>query len=240
MTRTVRIDDPELVQCEYETDERLAGRIAAYRFAEGPDPREIAFQAVAEARPGRVLEVGPGQGWMSERIQQELGADIVAVDQSEYMVRLTRERGVEALVGDVRELPFEDSSFDCVVAAWMLYHVREVDQALGELARVLRPGGRLVAVTNAARHWRELIDMLCVEREPWSFSGENGEELLRQHFAEVARQDAYGVIVFPGRREAQEFVDSSIVLSGSARAVPELDGPFRVTIAPVVFVAEHA
>lgn len=234
----MRIDDPELVRREYETDERLAGRIAAYRFAEGPDPREIAFRAVAEVRPRRVLEVGPGQGWMSERIQLELGAEVLAVDQSEHMVELTRERGVEALVGDVRELPVEDGAFDCAVAAWMLYHVREIDRALAELARVLRPGGRLVAVTNAARHWQELMDVLGVEREPSSFSGENGEELLRGHFAAVDRRDADGVIVFPGRREVQEFVDSSIVLSG--HRLPEFDGPFRVVTAPVVFVAERA
>ena len=236
----MRIDDPELVRREYETDERLAGRIAAYRFAEGPSAREIAFEAVAETHPERVLEVGPGQGWMSERIQQELGADVVAVDQSEHMVRLTQERGVEAIVGDVRELSFEDGAFDSAVAAWMLYHVREVDQALGELARVLRPGGRLVAVTNGERHWQELIDLLGVVREPSSFSGENGEALLRRHFADVERRDAHSVIVFPGRREIQEFVDSSIILSRGMRPVPELDGPFRVTIAPVVFVAERA
>jgi SAM-dependent methyltransferase len=234
----MRIDDPDLVRREYETDEGLAGRIAAYRFAEGPDPREIAFRAVAEVRPIRVLEVGPGQGWMSERIQLELGANVLAVDQSEHMVQLTRERGVEALVGDVRELPVEDGAFDCAVAAWMLYHVREIDEALAELARVLRPGGRLVAVTNAARHWQELMDVLGVEREPSSFSGENGEELLRGHFAAVERRDADGVIVFPGRREIQEFVDSSIVLS--AHDLPEVDLPFRVVTAPVVFVAERA
>jgi SAM-dependent methyltransferase len=234
----MRIDDPDLVRREYETDEGLAGRIAAYRFAQGPDPREIAFRAVAEVRPGRVLEVGPGQGWMSERIQLELGANVLAVDQSEHMVQLTGERGVEALVGDVRELPVEDGAFDCAVAAWMLYHVREIDEALAELARVLRPGGRLVAVTNAARHWQELMDVLGVEREPSSFSGENGEELLRGHFAAIERRDADGVIVFPGRREIQEFVDSSIVLSG--HDLPEVDVPFRVVTAPVVFVAERA
>ena len=66
------------------------------------------------------------------------------------MVELTCSRGVEALVGDVQALPFDDGSFDAAVAAWMLYHVPDVDRPIAELAPVSRPGGRLVAVTNSA------------------------------------------------------------------------------------------
>jgi SAM-dependent methyltransferase len=235
-----RIDDPETVRREYATDAGLARRIAAYRFAEGPDAREVTFAAVSEARPGRVLEVGCGQGVLAERIASELGAAIVAIDQSEHMVELTRARGVTAQVGDVQELPLRDAEFDVAVAAWMLYHVPDVDRALAELARVLVPGGRLVAVTNAAAHLDELADLLGVTREPTGFSGENGERLLRRHFARVERREAFGSIVFPGRREAQEFVDATVVLSGPGRELPDFEGPLRVTRAPVIFVAERS
>ena len=44
------------------------------------------------------------------------------------MVELARARGVDARVGDVQELPFADGAFDCVVAAWMLYHVPDLDR----------------------------------------------------------------------------------------------------------------
>jgi SAM-dependent methyltransferase len=233
----VRIDDPESVRTEYATDAGLAARIAAFRFAEGPDARDVVFDAVAEARPTRLLEVGCGQGVLAERIARELGVDVVAVDQSQHMVDLTQARGVEALLGDVLELPFGDAEFDVGVAAWMLYHVADVDRALGELARVLRPGGRLVAATNGAAHMQELAALLGVEREPSSFSRENGEQLLRSHFARVERRDAFGSVVFPSVREAQEYVDASVVFA--AHRLPELDGPLRVTTAPVVFVAER-
>jgi hypothetical protein len=53
----VRLDDPVLVREEYESEHRLAARKAAHRYAEGPDPREVAFEAVAEIEPRRVLEV---------------------------------------------------------------------------------------------------------------------------------------------------------------------------------------
>ena len=229
------LDDPGAVRQEYETDERLARRIAAYRFAEGDDPREVLFGAVAEGAPRRVLEVGCGDGWFSERVRRELGCEVVAVDQSRHMVELTRSRGVEALVSDAAELPFEDGSFDCAVAAWMLYHVARLEQALAELTRVLRPGGRLVAVTNADDHLAELADLLQVPRPEYPFSAENGAALLERHFRDVERRTVTGWLEFPSREEAQEYVDASIVWRG--RQLPPGEGPLRVRRASAVFVA---
>jgi hypothetical protein len=54
----VRLNDPELVRCEYADESRFAVRAAAWQSATGPDPREPAFEAIAEAVPRRVLEIG--------------------------------------------------------------------------------------------------------------------------------------------------------------------------------------
>ena len=233
----MRLNDPELVAREYASERGLEGRRAAYRYGVGPDPREMAFEAVAEAEPRRVLEVGPGPGELSERIQRDLGADVVALDISERMVELTRARGVEAVVGDVQQLPFPGGSFDCAVAAWMLYHVPDVARGISELARILRPGGRLVAVTNGDDHWQGLSELVGFERHESCFSAENGEELLRRRFARVERQDATGWIDFPDRAAVQAFVDSTISLEGD---LPAFEGPLRVRRSPYVFVAEKA
>ena len=233
----MRLNDPELVAREYASERGLEGRRAAYRYGVGPDPREMAFEAVAEAEPRRVLEVGPGPGELSERIQRDLGADVVALDISERMVELTQARGVEAVVGDVQQLPFPDGSFDCAVAAWMLYHVPDVVRGIAELARVLRPGGRLVAVTNGDDHWQGLSELVGFERHESCFSAENGEDLLRRRFARVERRDATGWIDFPDRAAAQAFVDSTISLEGD---LPPFEGPLRVRRSPYVFVAEKA
>jgi SAM-dependent methyltransferase len=234
----MRLDDPALVRQEYASESRLAARKAAHRFAEGPDPREVAFGAVAEVAPRRVLEVGCGEGELVERVKRELGCDVLALDQSERMVELTRSRGIDAVVGDVQALPLATGQFDCAVAAWMLYHVPQVDLALRELARVLRAGGRLVAVTNASEHLRELKDLLDVEPDSPSFWGHNGEALLRRNFANVERRDTCGWIAFRDRAAAQAYVDATIVFGG--RELPELAGPLRVRRASVVFVADKA
>jgi SAM-dependent methyltransferase len=233
------LNDPEAVRQEYATEVRLLGRRAAYRYLEGPDAPGMAFEAVAEATPRRVLEVGCGPGEASERIRRDLGADVVAVDISPRMVELARSRGVDARIADVQELPFADREFDCALAAWMLYHVPDVDRALGELARVLRPGGRLVAATNALEHLHELRELVGLPPRPSTpFSAENGEELLRRHFARVEARDASGTVRFASREDVAAYVRSSPMLARGPRAVPaELDA-LDVRSRPVVFVAE--
>jgi SAM-dependent methyltransferase len=235
----VRLDDPAAVRAEYASERGLATRKAAHRFGEGPDAREVLVAAVAEVRPATVLDVGCGEGDLGERIARELGATVVGVDQSERMVELTRSRGLQALVGDVRKLPFENATFDCAVAAWMLYHVREVERAVAELARVLRSGGRLVAVTNGPDHLRELWELAGGERVRWSFDGENGPGILAAGFARVERRDAHGWIAFPDRAAAQQYVDASPSL-GAGAVLPPFEGPLRVRRTPTVLVADRA
>jgi SAM-dependent methyltransferase len=236
----VRLDDPEVVRREYATEAGLRARASAYAGLRGPDAAEVAFEAVREAAPGRVLEVGCGWGWFAERLASELGADVVAVDQSERMVELARERGVEARVGDVQALAFGDAEFDVAVANWMLYHVADLDRALAELARVLRPGGRLVAATNGLRHLHELWSLVGRDRasEPVRFFAEAGEESLLRHFARVERRDVEGPVTFATRDDVRGYIASSVAHKHLADLVPELDGPLVATRVNAIFVAE--
>jgi SAM-dependent methyltransferase len=234
----VRLNDPEVVRAEYAEESRLEERIAAWQGLTGPNPRELALEAVAESRPGQVLEVGCGQGWASEWIKEELGAEVVAVDQSERMVELTRRRGVDAHVGDVQELPFEDGSFDAALAAWVLYHVPDLDRGLAELARVLRPGGRLVAVTNAPESLHELWTLLGADRTPFLIAGfhsDNGAEILRRHFQHVEERQAAGTVTFADPEAVQRYVDSLVTVSGT---VPPFEGELVCSRRSTIFVAE--
>jgi SAM-dependent methyltransferase len=230
----LRLNDPTLVRAEYEDETRLAVRQAAHEAGEGPDALEAVFGAIAEARPSRVLDVGCGQGELAHRIATELRTAVVGVDQSARMVELTRKRGVDARLGDVQALDFPEESFDCVVAAWMLFHVPDLDRGLGEIARVLRPAGRLVAATNGADHLQELHDLLGTTPVHSDFNAENGERALRRHFASVERRDAWGHLLFPSREAAQAYVDAALTISGT---LPPIEGPIRVRRTPVIFVA---
>ena len=232
----MRLYDPTVVREEYADETRLAARKAAHASAEGSDARDLVFEAVAEVGPRRILEVGCGEGELAERMSRELGAAVVAIDQSERMVELTRARGVEAHLGDVQDLGFTEGSFDCAVAAWVLFHPADLDRALSELARVLRPGGRLVAATNGPNHVRELYELVGREAPATTFNAANGAESLRRHFQRVERTDVHGWLVFPDAAAAQAYVDSMVVLSGT---VPDVEGPIRVRRTPCVFVAER-
>jgi SAM-dependent methyltransferase len=237
----VSVDERAYVREQYASEAGLAARKAIYTDVTGPDAREIVFEAVAEVEPRSVLEVGCGEGELAERVQRALGVAVVAVDQSERMVELALARGVDARLGDVQELPFDDGSFDVAVAAWMLYHAPDLDRAVGELARVLRPDGRLVAATNASDHLREMLSLAgLVEAFDFSFRAENGAEILRQHFAHVETHDASGTVTFRDAEQIRSYLRSSARLSEGADHVPKLTEPLVARRRPVVFVAEKA
>lgn len=232
-----RLNDPEHVVRQYETEAGLAARKAVYRDVSGPDAREVALEAVLRGAPLSVLEVGCGEGELAERLTDAV-AEVVAVDQSSRMVELTCARGVDARVGDVKELPFPDDSFDAVLAAWMLYHVADLDLGLAEIARVLRPSGRLVATTNASDHLAELLALGGIAGWDLSFSAENAEEILGRHFRSVEREDAYGTVMFSSIDLVRSYFGSSERLSGAVARLPETLGePLIARRRPVVFVA---
>jgi SAM-dependent methyltransferase len=237
---TQPIDEAAFVRAQYESEHNLRARKSAYVDAEGDDPREFAFEAIAETEPRRVLEVGGGEGELAERIRDELGAEVIGIDQSERMVEIQRRKGIDARVGNVQELPFADGEFDVVVAAWMLYHVPDLDRGLGEIARVLKPGGRLVAVTNAIDHLQELWDLAgrVTSMRKFTFRSENGEESLRRHFASVTRRDARGWTTMD-EEAVRRFAASWADLGSLVNAAP-FDEVLRVRRHSTIFVAETA
>jgi SAM-dependent methyltransferase len=124
---------------------------------------------------------------------------LVLSDFSEGMLRAAMEAtrsipGVEYMVIDAQDIPCPSASFDAVIANHMLYHVPDIEKAISEITRVLKPGGTLYATTLGRGTHRELIGLL-VRFDPAidfaqdaiidAFGLESGEARLRRHFARV-------------------------------------------------------
>ena len=232
-----RIDDPQLVREQYAKEGNLYARAALWRNLEGPDAREVLLDTIAACRPQHVLEVGGGDGWLAARMRDELACDVTLVDQSERMVELAAARDLDARPGDVQQLAFDDASFDTVVAAWMLYHVRDIDLGLAEIARVLEPGGQLVALTNSQRHCEEVFDLIAYPQNAreWTFGAENGEELLRRHFSTVERTDIVAVATVHDRDTLVNYQRS--MLTDTQPVPADVALPLRVHARCAIFVA---
>lgn len=103
---------------------------------------------------GRVLEVGIGTGLNLRFYERQKVQALVGVDPAEQMHRLARRRSqraglpVELHSLSAERLPLESSSFDCVVCTYTLCTVADPAAALGEMRRVLRPGGKLLFVEH--------------------------------------------------------------------------------------------
>jgi len=108
----------------------------------------LAAEEMAGART--VLDIGCGEGQVS-RLAKRIGAElVVGVDPTWNQVRVAAERGggVHVARAGADGLPFGDAQFDLVVACLVFEHIREVDAAISEVARVLRPGGRFCFFLN--------------------------------------------------------------------------------------------
>jgi SAM-dependent methyltransferase len=125
-------------------------------WVQAPHPlitRERLREALAPAPGEHVLEVGPGTGYYALDVADWIAPggtlDVLDVQQEmlDHTLRRARERGVERIAatrGDARSLPYADASFDAAYLVTVLGEIPDQDAALRELARVLRPGGRLV------------------------------------------------------------------------------------------------
>jgi SAM-dependent methyltransferase len=108
----------------------------------------------------------------------------------------------------MERLPLQEGALDVVMTCWTLYFMRDIDQALAEIKRCLRPGGRLVAVTDApdnmAEYWQLAGQALrsALGREPDAlatrrFDLDTGEPYVRRHFRDVEVRHWRGWLVLP-------------------------------------------
>jgi SAM-dependent methyltransferase len=194
-------DSTYLLREQYRDGSNLSARIALHEcFSTSPaDWYAWLFDHFAIEPGAVVLEAGCGTGvlWLRNAVRVP-ACDLLLSDLSHSMLAGARASltsgGISAkfAVIDVQALPLPAASLDLVLANHMLYHVPDVEGALREVRRVLRPNGRLVAATNGRAHLRELGGLLArIDRrsegraDAERFGLETGPPLLGQFFSRV-------------------------------------------------------
>jgi ubiquinone/menaquinone biosynthesis C-methylase UbiE len=149
------------------------------------DPRiqhvQVLLKFFGDLTDKSVLDVGCGKGRFARVLRSQYpGADIWGLDISEEMLKSVP-AGVHTRAGSMTELPFADSTFDFVYATESLEHAVEIERAVNEMCRVLKPGGRLLIIDKNAEHWGKLK---TPEWERW-FKREELEKLLSRNCHKV-------------------------------------------------------
>jgi len=164
---------------------------AALSFWQDPRWRRALVSAVAPSRGMRVLDVATGTGMVAAELLSRCDCTVVGIDQSAAMLTRARERfaaerplRVELMEGEAEALPFPDESFDGLTFTYLLRYVDDPEATVRELARVVRPGGRVASLEFG-------VPPLTLARLAWRFYTAVGlptlGRLASREWAEVGR-----------------------------------------------------
>lgn len=178
--------------------ERASGIIQ--RCSSNPrDVRDVVLDGRDLSQARAVLDLGCGFGFMAQRLALRAhaeavvwGVDLCPANRREFLrrVRATGRSARFVAMGLTRALPWPDGRFDLVACSYSLYFFPSL---VPEVARVLTPGGRFMALTHTLASQRELLRAAGISEDEGPplvqvvsrFSAENGLEILRPHFRQV-------------------------------------------------------
>ena len=145
------------------------------------DPRILHVQVLlrffAPVASNRLLDVGCGKGrYARVMLEKNPHARLTGLDISEQMLRSVPP-GIGRISAIMTDLPFADASFDGVYATESLEHAVDIERAIAEMCRTLRPGGKIAIIDKNAEHWGKLKTPAW---ERW-FGRRELEKLLARH-----------------------------------------------------------
>jgi demethylmenaquinone methyltransferase / 2-methoxy-6-polyprenyl-1,4-benzoquinol methylase len=139
---------------------------AALSFGQDPRWRRALVSAVSPRSGDRILDVATGTGMVAAELLARADCSVVGIDQSAEMLAAARARfargsaaggstatAVELIEGQAEALPFADGSFDAVTFTYLLRYVDDPQATMRELARVVRPGGRVASLEFGVPPW---------------------------------------------------------------------------------------
>lgn len=217
----------EPVRRHYATDEHL--RIRHETHEKYTFPRRDFVEWVTDTITWRgdehVLDAGCGPGLYYSHLRERVpDGTYTGFDLMQHM--MDRHPAPDRLsMADVGHIPFASNTFDVVMANHMLYHVPDVETAVLELKRVLKPGGLFLSATNSTQTMPELQVLMrraivlltrhgaATVRAPAlpsdAFALENGTRILARHFFAVVRHDLPSELKFPSVEPAMAYLEST-------------------------------
>ena len=171
----------------------------------------------------KILELGCGNGrlWIENIAKLPADCEIILSDISEGMIRdVRREQSLQDdrfsfAAFDCHAIPYEDASFDLVIANHVLFYCKDVDRVCSEVGRVLKPGGRFVCGTYGVAHMQEVSRLVTQFDDRITLSGENlyehfgkenGAQALAPYFAEVDWQQYEDALIVTQAEPLIEYV----------------------------------
>ena len=176
----------------------------------------------------KVLELGCGTGsmWKGHEQQIESCGKLVLSDFSEGMLNSARENvgeyaNVEYRVIDICSIPYENDSFDIVIANMMLYHVPDKNKALSEVRRVLKDNGKFYSATYGEHGIIEYLTGLLakygvVDDINKTFTLQNGAAMLEKHFSRVELLEYKDSLEVTDANDVVEYIYSLTSMSALA------------------------
>ena len=190
------MNDAKSARQQYANADGLKTRMLLHqKYSTNKQPYSDWIMAHYGIQPGMtVLELGCGTGsmWAAPARWLPDSASLLLTDFSQGMLESARQNvpaqpNISFSMVDIQQIPYEDNSFDLVIANAMLYHVPDLDKGLREVARVLKPDGRFICSTsgtNGLPSW--LASVLGTGESPSiPFNLQNGGAALAKHFAGV-------------------------------------------------------
>ena len=184
-----QIDQQTLVMDCYFEDPVLG---AAMRFADSSEWQAV--KAWLPYFPGRALDIGAGRGIGSFALARD-GWSVTALEPdpsllvgAEAIRALAGEAGLDITVVEEfgEKLPFDDSHFDLVYGRQVLHHAQDLPQLCRETARVLRPGGRFVAVREHVISRKEDLDVFLANHPLHKYYGGENAYMLEEYVSAIS------------------------------------------------------
>lgn len=195
------------LKSQYQNAANISARIRLHReYSINPQGWFPWIMQQCRLKPGmRILEIGCGNGalWAENKERLPESLSVILSDKSEGMLRdAQRQLGVDVRFSyrkfDGQDIPYEEETFDLVIANHVLFYCEDIPKVLKECSRVLKTGGQFLCSTYGKKHMREITELVQQFRKEIVLSAdvlyerfglENGAQLLAPFFAKVEERN---------------------------------------------------